>query len=138
MARDFYHDHVKAALEKSGWKITDDPYEIKVDKIAQEIDFGAEQLFAAEKGEELIAVEVKSFVGLSDISEFHRAVGQFVNYRSALSVADPERIIFLAVPSLTWDSFFQEKVVQISLGDIRAKVMIYDPVEKKIVGWKTY
>ncbi len=28
-ARDFYHDHVRNALIKDGWTITDDPYILK-------------------------------------------------------------------------------------------------------------
>lgn len=31
MAKDFYHDNVRQALEKDGWRITGDPYRIKVD-----------------------------------------------------------------------------------------------------------
>lgn len=33
MAKDFYHDHVKHALEKDGWEITDDPYILESGKI---------------------------------------------------------------------------------------------------------
>lgn len=138
MAKDFYHNHVRVALEKSGWTITDDPYHIKVGKVGQEIDFGAEQLFAAEKGEERIAVEVKSFVGLSNISELHRAVGQFINYSVALDIEDTDRTLFLAVPIEAWNDFFQEELVQTSLAKIKAKVMVYDPLNKKIVQWKIY
>ncbi len=65
MAKDFYHDNVRIALEKDGWKITDDPYRMKIEEIGYEIDFGAEPLIAAEKEENKIAIEVKSFVGAS-------------------------------------------------------------------------
>jgi hypothetical protein len=75
MARDFYHNNVREALEKDGWRITNDPYTLKVDDIGYEIDFGAEPLIAAEKEEQTIAVEVKSFVGPSNVNEFHKAVG---------------------------------------------------------------
>jgi len=138
MARDYYHNDVKEALERSGWNITDDPYYIKVGKVGQEIDFGAEQVFAAEKGEELIAVEVKSFVGPSNISEFHRAIGQFVNYFVALKIKEPSRMLFLAVPLEAWEDFFQEELIKESLTAISAKVMIYDPVAKKIEAWKNF
>ena len=49
MAKDFYHEQVKKALEKDGWLITHDPFEITVDEINYEIDFGAEGLIGAEK-----------------------------------------------------------------------------------------
>ncbi|TVL99709.1 MAG: hypothetical protein CV087_16790 [Candidatus Brocadia sp. WS118] len=31
MAHDFFHHIVKAALEKDGWEITHDPYELRLD-----------------------------------------------------------------------------------------------------------
>jgi XisH protein len=30
MAKDFYHDNVRQALEKDGWHITHDPYKAKI------------------------------------------------------------------------------------------------------------
>jgi hypothetical protein len=58
------------------------------------IDLGAEKLLSALKGNRRIAVEVKSFVGLSTISEFHTAVGQFLNYRIALEkVVEKQEIL---------------------------------------------
>jgi hypothetical protein len=48
------------------------------------IDLAAEKLIAAEREGEKIAVEVKSFLERSSaISEFHTALGQFINYRGA-------------------------------------------------------
>lgn len=49
-----------------------------------EIDLGVERLLGAERGDGKIAVEVKSFLArASAISEFHMALGQFINYRAA-------------------------------------------------------
>ncbi len=31
MAKDFYHENVRKALEKDGWRITHDPYHIEID-----------------------------------------------------------------------------------------------------------
>ena len=58
------------------------------------------------KGEK-IAVEVKSFLGYSTISEFHAAVGQFINYRSILEEEQPEIILYLAIPTDVYTTFFQ-------------------------------
>ena len=43
----------------------------------------------------------------SAISEFHTALGQFINYRGALRRRQPERILYLAVPLTTYKTFFQ-------------------------------
>ena len=97
MAKDRFHDVVKVALEKDGWKIAADPYEIDVDDVDFEIDLAAEKLLAAELNGRKIAVEIKSFVSSSNVSEFHTALGQFLNYRDALEVVEPERTLYLAV-----------------------------------------
>jgi len=138
MARDFYHQHVKEALEKSGWEITADPLRLGKGLAKYEIDLGAQQVFAAEKGPEKIAVEVKSFLFGSSVSELHRAIGQFVDYKVALINLDPERLLFLAIPEAAYISFFQEDFVKQSLEMISAKVLVYDPVNKSIVQWKNY
>ena len=135
MAKDFYHENVRIALEKDGWKITDDPYIIKVDEVGYEIDFGAEPLIAAQKDENFIAIEVKSFVGPSTINEFHKAVGQFNDYFVALEENDPDRVLFLAIPNEVWDRFFQKPVIQKSLKRIEAKIMVYDPFKNEVVRW---
>ena len=52
MAKDLFHDVVKTALIKDGWKITDDPFFVKVGGVEFFIDLGAEKLFAAERNGE--------------------------------------------------------------------------------------
>jgi hypothetical protein len=75
MAKDFFHNIFKIALEKDGWTITHDPLPLRVGNIGYEVDFGAEKLIAAEKSGQKIAVELKSFEGPSEVNEFHKAVG---------------------------------------------------------------
>lgn len=135
MARDFYHNNVKLALEGDGWIVTSDPYSIRIDEVGYEIDFAAEPIIAAEKEESKIAIEVKSFMGPSTIKEFHKAIGQFNDYSVALELIEPERILFLAVPSEIWDRFFLKPIIQKSLERVKAKVVIYDPDLNKIVKW---
>jgi hypothetical protein len=106
-----------------------------VDDIGYEIDFGAEPLIAAEKAEQRIAVEVKSFVGASAINEFHKAVGQFNDYFVALQIQDPQRVLYLAVPNDIWNRFFQKPVIQKSLERIGAKIIVYSPNNNEIQQW---
>ena len=61
MAKDRFHGVVKTALVKDGWTVTHDPFEIQVGGVDMEIDLGAERLLAAERKDEKIAIEVKSF-----------------------------------------------------------------------------
>ncbi len=121
---------------KEGWLITDDPLRIKAGGADMEIDLGAEKLIAAERGEEKIAVEIKSFIGTSNISEFHTAVGQFINYRVALEERQPERILYLAVPIGVYRKFFMLPFVQTIISRFQIILIIYDPVCEVILEWK--
>jgi hypothetical protein len=70
-ALDKIHNAVKNALIKDGWTITADPLMLKYEgqkiliDLAAEKDFLESGVFAAEKGTEKIAVEVKSFLAPS-------------------------------------------------------------------------
>ena len=79
-AHDLYHDAVKNALIKDGWTITHDPFRMEWGKRDMYVDLGAERLLAAERAGERIAVEVKSFLGASDIADLEQALGQFILY----------------------------------------------------------
>mgnify|MGYP001800218885 CR=1 FL=1 len=93
MAKDIFHQQVKNALIKDGWIITDDPLTLRISEaIKVQIDLTDENAIAAERDTEKIAVEIKSFIAGSDISEFHTALGQYLNYVQALEKHEPERI----------------------------------------------
>jgi XisH protein len=81
MAKDLFHNSVKIALQKEGWTITDDPYQISAGNVDMLIDLGAENILAAERQGQRIVVEIKSFAGPSRISEFHTAHGQYLDYQ---------------------------------------------------------
>jgi len=135
MVKDRFHDVVRTALEKEGWKITADPYEINVDDVDFEIDLAAEQLLAAELGERKIAVEIKSFISPSNISEFHTALGQFLNYRDALEKIEPDRQLFLAVRNPIYESFFQRRFIVSAVERYQLRLVIYDVQREAIVQW---
>lgn len=111
-ARDLFHDIVKKALQNEGWTITHDPYTLSAYSFDLAIDLGAEKVIAAQRGETKIAVEIKSFLGPSKITEFYSAMGQFIAYRTALQKQDPQRILYLAVPDNLYDKFFATAFLQ--------------------------
>lgn len=135
-ARDKFHYAVKQGLEKEGWTITHDPLRIEFgeeDKIS--IDLGAEQLLGAEKSEQKIAVEIKSFLSDSAIFDFHLALGQFLNYRLVLEETEPERLLYLAVPIEAYESFFYRDLPKASIKKYQIKLIIYDSVNEAIIKW---
>jgi hypothetical protein len=135
-AKDVYHSAVKVALEKDGWSITSDPLTLDFQTRQLHIDLGAERLIAAQRENEKIAVEVKSFLAPSAITEFHTALGQFLNYRVALKLKEPSRVLFLAVPVEVYESFFSEELAQLSLKEYQVKIVVFNPQEKVIVLWR--
>jgi hypothetical protein len=136
MAKDVFHQQVKNALIKDGWNITHDPLTIRISEAVKlQIDLAAENAIAAERDLEKIAVEIKSFIGDSDISAFHTALGQYLNYFQALEEQQPERIVYLAIPTETYRDFFQLSFIQRSLKRYQVKLIIYDPKLEEIKGW---
>ena len=135
-AKDLFHDAVKQALIKDQWVITADPLKIKIEGVKLEIDLAAEKVFAAQKAGRKIAVEVKSFLNNSAITDFHLALGQFLNYRLALQISEPDRMLYLAVPLDTFDSFFQERFIQEAVKLYQLKIVVYEPQKEVITAWR--
>lgn len=135
MARDRFHEVVRRALEKDQWTITDDPYIIRLDHTAIEIDLAAEQLLAAETAERKIAVEIKSFLGPSRIYDFHLALGQFLTYQLAVAHHDPERLLYLAIPLDAYEQVFLGPMIQQLLHQYQVRLLIFDPIREDITAW---
>lgn len=136
-AKDIFHEAVKRGLQKEGWVITHDPLVVKFAKDKMLVDLGAEKILAAERGTEKIAVEIKSFLGDSELFEYHAALGQFLNYRLALRIREPERVLFLAVPVSTYRSLFSRDFAQTSVQEYQVKLIVYDPKVEVIVQWQS-
>ena len=135
MAKDLFHEAVRRGLEKDQWTITDDPLQLEWEEVKVKIDLAA-RLIAAERGEEKIAVEIKSFVGPSAINDFYTALGH-LNYRIMLEVNQPSRLLYLAVPLETYETFFQSQFAQVAVERHQLKLMVYEPITEEIVQWRS-
>ncbi len=134
-AKDLFHDAVRRGLEKDNWRITSDPLELEWEEVKVKIDLAAERLIAAERDRQKIAVEIKSFISTSAISDFHTALGQFLNYRIMLEVNEPERQLYLAVPIDAYETFFLSRFAQASIDRYQLKLIVYEPLAEEIVKW---
>jgi XisH protein len=135
-AHDLYHETVRNALIKDGWKITDAPYIIKLQtKGALYVDLGAEKIFAAEKDATKIAVEVKSFNTPSVITEFHHAVGQYQSYRIMMAKRDTDRQLFLAIPDHLMDWFLAKELPVTVIQELNISVFFYNKETEEITQW---
>ncbi|MGG6298070.1 XisH family protein [Leptolyngbya sp. AN02str] len=133
--RDLFHQAVRRGLEKEQWYISSDPLELEWEEVKVKIDLAAERLLAAERGEEKIAVEIKSFISPSPISDFHTALGQFLNYKIMLEVNQPDRQLYLAVPLDTYEIFFQSRFAQVAIKRHHLNLIVYNPITEEIVTW---
>ncbi|KPA11679.1 XisH protein [Candidatus Magnetomorum sp. HK-1] len=134
-AKDFYHEIVINALKKEDWKITDDPLTVHFGDIEYFVDLGAEKIIIAEKKNIKIAVEVKSFLSDSPTSEFHSAIGQYINYREALQADESDRFLYLAVTSDIYQTFMERKLPQKVIQKYQIKLLIFDSESEVILKW---
>ena len=134
-AKDAFHEVVKSALQRDGWLITHDPYPLQAGTFDLAIDLGAEKVIAAEREGMKIAVEIKSFLGPSKISEFYRALGQFIAYRAALGVQDTKRVLYLAISSNIYEGFFITPFIQGLIEQNQMLLLIYNIDGEVIERW---
>lgn len=136
MTRDIIHNAVKNALIKDGWQITHDPYTIQYDDERVMIDLGAERLLAAERKGQKIAVEIKSFVGHSNLHDMEVAIGQYVTYLSFLEIVEPDRKLYLAISDLTYESIFQRrKTIQFLMERNQIPLIIVNVSDEELMKW---
>ncbi len=134
-AKDIYHDTVKRALQKDGWTITHDPFPLQIGRKRLSADLGAERLINAEKGTEKIVVEVKSFVGRSDVKDLEQALGQYILYRQVLNEMQINRNLYLAISEEVFNSVFTIELGQVLLKNNLVKLLVFDKKSEAILQW---
>ena len=135
-AKDLFHDNVKIALIKDGWKITNDPLALKWEARNLFVDLGGEKIFAAERGEQKIAVEIKSFVSVSEVKDLENALGQYFLYLIVLREKEPTRKLYLAVTEEIFLDFFHEKDLGgLVITGYNLSIIVFNPMTEEIVKW---
>jgi XisH protein len=134
-AKDIYHDTVRTALVKDGWVITKDPFKLTFGGRNLYVDLGAEKLFGAEKGEQKIAVEIKSFLDPSPINDLEKALGQYKLYSQILEDIEPDRMLYLAVGSVVFEDFFSEPICQLVIRKNNLNIIVFEPINQEIIQW---
>ena len=134
-AKDIIHDNVKTALVKDGWIITHDPYTIEFEEEFLYADLAAERVLAAEKGNQKIVVEIKSFAGTSTIQDFKSALGQYILYLPILAEVAPEYKLYLAIGRNVYTYDFQRKIIQFTLKMHNIPLIIVDIEKEEVIEW---
>lgn len=134
-AKDIYHNPVKNALIKDGWTITDDPLILSIGKKDLFVDLGAEKLIAAEKDHQKIAVEIKSFIGNSQVNDLENALGKYILYDQILLEKQDERVLYLALKQSAYQEIFEEPIGKILLKRKIINLLVFDEKKEKIIQW---
>ena len=133
--RDLYHDLVKNALRKDGWRITYDVFPLKSRAETDPGEPWATQLLAAEKDERKIAVAVNSFIGRSDLATLTQAFAQLALSRPRVHAVESDRVLYLAVRQATYNTCFTEPDGALLLARQPMPLLVFDPRTEAVVQW---
>ena len=132
---DIIHKAVKTALIKDGWTITDDPYVLKYRRTTLYADLGAERAISAQRNNQKLVIEIKSFVGVSKIQDLKEALGQLDIYSYLLEDIAPDRKLYLAISTNTYKNIFQQDIAQLILKKRKLPLIIVDVESEEITQW---
>lgn len=132
---DIYHDTVRRALQKDEWSITHDPFTLKFGQKTLYADLGAERLIAAEKDLKKIVVEVKSFIGISQIHDLQEAFGQYMMYEDILQEQCSDRMLYMAVNEIAYNRVFSTDIGQLLMKRHPFRLIVFDEENEVILQW---
>ena len=134
--RDIFHETVKSALIKDGWKITHDPLYLAFGERDLFIDLAGEKLLGAKKDGQKIAVEIKSFTGESLVNNLKEAIGQYQIYQSVLKRSrESDRKLYMAITEETYAGIFSEPLGNVILLDYTINLIVFDKIKEVITQW---
>jgi hypothetical protein len=99
------------------------------------VDLGAERTMAAEREGEYIAIEMKSCLGDSGLTDFYEAFGQYHTYLIALHEVDPDRKLYLATTQHGYNAVFERPVVQLVLRRFPMSFVLVDLLSEEVSQW---
>ena len=92
-------------------------------------------MLIAEKENQKIAIEIKSFVGTSEVEDLKNALGQYVLYEKIIKRQLLDRTLYLAIREATYNNLFRQEIGQILLEEKTLKLIIFNPEEEVITQW---
>lgn len=134
-AKDIYHQHVRRALEKDGWTITDDPLSLPWLEPPEQVDLGAEGVLGAEKAQAKIAVTLNDFIGASPMADLEKALGQFALCRTVLMKQEPDRHLYLALREDVFYSLIEPFDATNFCHDLKLRLLVFSDLREEVVQW---
>jgi hypothetical protein len=137
-ARDIYHATVKEALLKDGWNVTDNPFKLRMGSRDLFVDLAINKLIIANKDNQAVLVEIKSFTNLSPVADLEQALGQYIIYRNILEKQEISAKLYMAIRQDTYTNIFSEPLGVLVTERNNINLLIFDPYQEIIVLWKPY
>ena len=97
--------------------------------------WGAEKLLAAEKEGRKIAVEIKSFLRPSPMTDLEDAVGQYLIYSMILENDESDRLLYLAVNFSVYRDIFTDDIGQLLLSRPDFRLLVFDVEKEEVRLW---
>jgi hypothetical protein len=122
------------ALEKAGWKVTHQPFPVRLSRVEGII--ADARLRHKTRKRQIIVLEIKCFPeNRPALDEFYRATGQYLVYRNTLKLKAIKTPVYLAVPLTAYNTFFSRKSIQATLNDAKIKLVVVDIEKEEVVKW---
>jgi len=109
-------------------------FRLQLGEMKVKIDLGAESLIVAEKENERIAIEIKTFRHASFITDLQDAVGQYVCYQFMLKRTRSDRTLYLGIPTKVYTLYEEEPIIEI-FEELNISLILYDPKTEIIDKW---
>jgi len=133
--QDLYHDVVRDALRKDGWRITHTALQLKARAGSSAGELWEGPWLIADKDERKVAVAVSSFVGRSNPADILQTWRQLALSRSRLYTMDSDRVVYLAVRQATYSACFGGTEGDLLLAKEHMQLIVFDPRAEVIVQW---
>jgi len=128
---DKYHETVKTALSKDGWKIVYDLFLLKYKGLRLFIDLAAEKIVARRK----IAIEIKVFESNSFVNDFEKAIGQYSLYKFVLKKTGFEHKLYLAVTEEAFEKFAEKPAILEFFNENEILLIVFNSEKEEILQW---
>ena len=132
---DSIHNAVKNSLIKDRWKIIADPYILEYNTAKLYADLAADRTIAAEKLEQKIIVEVKSFLGTSIVQNFKEALGQYDIYQCIIETLEIDRKLYIAITTDTYKLLNQNPITKLVMEKRKVSLVIIELITEEVEEW---
>jgi len=137
-AQDLYHDVVRDALRKDGWRITHTALQLKARAESSAGEPWEGPWLIADKDERKVAVAVNSFVGHSSPEDLTQMWSQLALARPQLRAMNADRVVYLAVRQATYNACFGGTEGDLLLAKEHMQLLVFDPRAEVIVQWVSH